>query len=209
VRTTFRTAAVALTAAVLLPVLPAVVAPTAAAAAPPAATTASTSLAFLVRDARAKTTIAEIARREAEAARATFLASAPEQLEANHAAADYAARDARAKGTIAHLARHRRDAATRALQPRASRSAIRTAPAAPAGVWDRLAQCESGGNWRINTGNGYYGGVQFSLSSWRAVGGAGYPHQASKAEQIVRAEKLKAKQGWGAWPACTRKLGLR
>lgn len=77
------------------------------------------------------------------------------------------------------------------------------------GVWDRLAQCESSGNWAINTGNGYYGGLQFSLSSWRAVGGTGYPHQASKAEQIARAEKLKAIQGWGAWPACTAKLGLR
>lgn len=77
------------------------------------------------------------------------------------------------------------------------------------GVWDRLAQCESSGNWSINTGNGYYGGLQFTLSSWRAVGGTGYPHQASKAEQIARAEKLKAIQGWGAWPACTAKLGLR
>ena len=77
------------------------------------------------------------------------------------------------------------------------------------GVWDRLAQCESGGNWSINTGNGYYGGLQFTLSSWRAVGGSGYPHQASKSEQIARAEKLRAIQGWGAWPACSRKLGLR
>jgi len=77
------------------------------------------------------------------------------------------------------------------------------------GVWDRLAQCESGGNWAINTGNGYYGGLQFSLSSWRAVGGSGYPHQTSKAEQINRAQKLQAIQGWGAWPACTLKLGIR
>jgi LysM repeat protein len=85
------------------------------------------------------------------------------------------------------------------------------APATPVngGVWDRLAACESGGNWSINTGNGYYGGLQFTLSSWRAVGGSGYPHQASKAEQIARAEALKARQGWGAWPACTAKLGIR
>lgn len=76
-------------------------------------------------------------------------------------------------------------------------------------VWDRLAQCESGGNWSINTGNGYYGGLQFSLSSWRAVGGSGYPHQASKSEQIARAERLQTIQGWGAWPACTAKLGIR
>jgi hypothetical protein len=81
-------------------------------------------------------------------------------------------------------------------------------PPAPT-VWDRLAECESGGDWAINTGNGYYGGLQFSLTSWRAVGGAGYPHQHSREEQILRGEKLKAIQGWGAWPACTRKLGLR
>lgn len=76
-------------------------------------------------------------------------------------------------------------------------------------VWDRLAQCEAGGNWAINTGNGYYGGLQFSLSSWRAVGGSGYPHQASREEQISRAQQLQARQGWGAWPACSAKLGLR
>lgn len=77
------------------------------------------------------------------------------------------------------------------------------------GVWDRLAQCESGGNWSINTGNGYHGGLQFSQSSWRAVGGSGVASQASKSEQIARAEMLKARQGWGAWPACSAKLGLR
>lgn len=76
------------------------------------------------------------------------------------------------------------------------------------GVWDRLASCESGGNWSINTGNGYYGGLQFSLSSWQGVGGSGYPHQASKAEQIKRAEILRASGGWGHWPACSAQLGL-
>ncbi|MGJ3507963.1 ubiquitin-like domain-containing protein [Enemella sp. A6] len=82
-------------------------------------------------------------------------------------------------------------------------------PVSSGSVWDRLAQCESGGNWSINTGNGYYGGLQFSASSWRAVGGSGLPHQHSREEQIRRAEILKSKQGWGAWPACTRKLGIR
>jgi len=76
-------------------------------------------------------------------------------------------------------------------------------------VWDRMAQCESGGNWAINTGNGYYGGLQFALSSWRAVGGTGYPHQATRDEQIHRADRLWLIQGWGAWPACSRKLGFR
>jgi len=79
----------------------------------------------------------------------------------------------------------------------------------PIETWDRLAKCESGGNWAINTGNGYYGGVQFSLSSWRLVGGQGYPHQNSKWEQIHRAELLHDRQGWGAWPSCSRQLGLR
>lgn len=86
-----------------------------------------------------------------------------------------------------------------------------TAPTANVngGIWDKLAQCEASGNWSANTGNGYYGGLQFSLSSWRTVGGTGYPHEASKSEQIARAEALKARQGWGAWPACSAKLGLR
>lgn len=75
-------------------------------------------------------------------------------------------------------------------------------------VWDRLAQCESGGNWAINTGNGYYGGLQFTLSSWSAVGGSGYPHQATRSEQIMRGQRLQAQQGWGAWPACAAQLGL-
>lgn len=77
------------------------------------------------------------------------------------------------------------------------------------GVWDKIAACESGGNWSINTGNGFYGGLQFTLSSWHGVGGSGKPNQASKSEQIARAELLQARQGWGAWPACTAKLGLR
>lgn len=76
-------------------------------------------------------------------------------------------------------------------------------------VWYDLAQCESGGNWQINTGNGYYGGLQFSLSSWRAVGGEGYPHEASVATQIEMGKRLQEIQGWGAWPGCSRELGLR
>jgi uncharacterized protein YabE (DUF348 family) len=76
-------------------------------------------------------------------------------------------------------------------------------------VWDKIAQCESGGNWSINTGNGYYGGLQFSLSTWRAYGGSGMPNKASREEQIRIAKKVQAADGWGAWPACTAKLGLR
>ena len=81
---------------------------------------------------------------------------------------------------------------------------------APSGsVWDKLAKCESGGNWSINTGNGYYGGLQFSLSTWRAYGGSGLPSNASREQQIAIAKKLQADAGWGAWPACSAKLGLR
>ncbi|HZP55415.1 MAG TPA: transglycosylase family protein [Candidatus Saccharimonadales bacterium] len=76
-------------------------------------------------------------------------------------------------------------------------------------VWDDLAQCESGGNWSINTGNGFYGGLQFTLGSWYAVGGSGYPNEASREEQIARAEILQARSGWGNWPACSARLGLR
>jgi resuscitation-promoting factor RpfA len=86
------------------------------------------------------------------------------------------------------------------------------APAASAdsgSAWDRLAQCESGGNWAINTGNGFSGGLQFTSGTWRAFGGTGVAHHASREEQIVVAERVLAKQGWRAWPACSRKLGLR
>jgi resuscitation-promoting factor RpfB len=76
-------------------------------------------------------------------------------------------------------------------------------------VWDALARCESGGNWATNTGNGYYGGLQFSLGTWRAYGGAGLPSQASRETQIAIATKLRdASGGYGAWPACAASLGL-
>jgi LysM repeat protein len=84
-----------------------------------------------------------------------------------------------------------------------------TASAAPESAWDKLAQCESGGNWSINTGNGYYGGIQFNARTWHAFGGTGLPHQASKAQQIAVAERTLAAQGWNAWPACSRKMGVR
>jgi len=76
-------------------------------------------------------------------------------------------------------------------------------------VWDRLAQCESGGNWAINTGNGYSGGLQFSSGTWAANGGSGSAHNASRAEQIRVAQRVQASQGWGAWPSCSARIGLR
>lgn len=86
-----------------------------------------------------------------------------------------------------------------------------TASAAPDSDWDRLAECESGGNWSINTGNGYHGGLQFSASTWQAHGGGEFAptaDQATREEQIVVAERTLASQGWGAWPACSSQLGL-
>ncbi|MFF3291781.1 transglycosylase family protein [Streptomyces sp. NPDC003023] len=80
-----------------------------------------------------------------------------------------------------------------------------SASAATVSEWDAVAQCESGGNWSINTGNGYYGGLQFSSSTWAAFGGTAYAsnaHLASKAQQIEIAEKVLAGQGKGAWPSC-------
>ncbi|MEU0500140.1 transglycosylase family protein [Nocardia sp. NPDC005998] len=81
-----------------------------------------------------------------------------------------------------------------------------TAAAAPTHNWDGVAQCESGGNWGINTGNGYYGGLQFSQSTWAANGGAGSANHASKDEQIRVAENVLATQGAGAWPVCGQYL---
>jgi nucleoid-associated protein YgaU len=75
-------------------------------------------------------------------------------------------------------------------------------------TWDALAQCESGGNWAINTGNGFSGGLQFSPSTWAAYGGTGSASDASREQQIAVAEQVQAAQGWGAWPSCAAQLGL-
>jgi resuscitation-promoting factor RpfB len=87
------------------------------------------------------------------------------------------------------------------------------AAAAPAvgdgGVWDQLAKCEAGGNWAINTGNGYYGGLQFNLGTWQSYGGTGLPSDASRETQIAIATKVRdASGGYGAWPGCAASLGL-
>lgn len=85
------------------------------------------------------------------------------------------------------------------------------AQAAPDSDWDRLANCESSGNWGINTGNGYHGGLQFSPSTWNAYGGGDYApvaYKATREQQIVVAERVLEGQGWNAWPSCSSKLGL-
>ncbi|MEE2031565.1 transglycosylase family protein [Rhodococcus chondri] len=104
-------------------------------------------------------------------------------------------------------------------QPVVVRSGTKPKPAAPAvpasgraSTWDSIAQCEATGNWAINTGNGFYGGLQFTQQTWAGFGGTQYAPRADMAtreQQIAVAEKVQAAQGWGAWPACTSKLGLR
>ena len=92
---------------------------------------------------------------------------------------------------------------------------VLTGPAAEAATtrtWNRMAHCESTSRWHVNTGNGYYGGLQISPRTWRAFGGkkfAQLPHRATKREQIRVAERIKRNQGWGAWPHCSRAIGVR
>ncbi|WP_280440143.1 resuscitation-promoting factor Rpf1 domain-containing protein [Nocardia cyriacigeorgica] len=102
-------------------------------------------------------------------------------------------------------------AVTGAIMGTAGVALAGNASAAPDSDWDRLAQCEAGGNWAINTGNGYQGGLQFSPSTWKAHGGGEYAataNQATREQQIAVAERVLASQGWGAWPSCSASLGL-
>lgn len=100
------------------------------------------------------------------------------------------------------------DAVTVIPDPRAPSGVSAAAPAGST-VWDVLAMCESSGDWQADTGNGFYGGLQFLPESWALVGGTGLPHEASREEQIHRAERLLDRQGWKAWPVCSVRVGLR
>lgn len=148
-----------------------------------------------------------------------------------HASRSRAYRDhvvaVKAAKKAARLAKEKaiRLAAARAAQAKAARAAAAVkkqapvrrstggAPAVTSGsVWDRLAMCESGGRWAYNGSSGYDGGLQFSPGTWTAYKLSGYPAyawQASREQQIAVAERVLASQGWGAWPACSSKLGLR
>jgi hypothetical protein len=188
-----------------------------------AAQVASTE-AETVQDAAARAAQAKREALAAEEAEAAAAKEAAEKAEAEEAAKEEAfeaallesqKEDAFREAAAAHeaeVARQQQAAREQAAREAAARAAAANA-AAPAvaqgSVWDALARCEAGGNWSINTGNGYYGGLQFSASSWRAVGGTGLPHQHSRETQIAMGERLRAAQGWGAWPSCSRKLGLR
>jgi hypothetical protein len=111
-----------------------------------------------------------------------------------------------ARGTCHTRSCYRRACSSQACEARVARKQRARhwrAVVAPYRAWlERTARCESGGRWHINTGNGFYGGLQFTLSSWQAVGGRGYPHQATKLEQEYRAVRLLHVQGRGAWPVC-------
>ncbi|MEU0601714.1 transglycosylase family protein [Streptomyces sp. NPDC006393] len=127
----------------------------------------------------------------------------------------YAASHVSPAGTERDGARRARTAAAALagaalLAPLGLLAATGEARAADGGVWDRIAQCESGGNWHINTGNGYYGGLQFAAGTWRAYGGTAYAptaDRASRAQQIAVATRVQQAQGWGAWPVCSARAG--
>ena len=153
--------------------------------------------------------------------------STPDQASAEAAVASVAimVEQQRLEAADAYLAARAQQAADRAAADSAAAARAparpaavaattgRTAPAAADGsVWDRLAQCESGGNWSINTGNGFTGGLQFVRSTWLGMGGAQYApdaYLATREQQIDIATRVLASQGWGAWPGCSSMLGLR
>ncbi|ASU77380.1 transglycosylase [Actinopolyspora erythraea] len=115
---------------------------------------------------------------------------------------------ARYKGKHRKSSNFARNAARVAVAGAVVATPLAVAAPASAADWDELAQCESSGDWHINTGNGFYGGLQFTPSTWSAFGGDQYApnaHQASRAEQIAIAKKVLAAQGPGAWPGCTAK----
>jgi len=119
--------------------------------------------------------------------------------------------EAQAEREAARLAAEREAEAEAATRAQAQQETSVARSVSYDSVWDQLAQCESGGNWSINTGNGYFGGVQFSQSTWEGVGGLKYAPRADLAtreQQIAAAEVLLQSSGWGAWPACSSQLGL-
>lgn len=135
-----------------------------------------------------------------------------QQAIARAEAAVRAAEEEIARQVAAAKAEATREAAQRAAAARASRSDTTARPVVSGDVWDRLAACESGGNWSINTGNGYFGGLQMDMSFWRSYGGpehAPRPDLASREAQIVVATRARdGGRGYHPWPTCARRLGL-
>ncbi len=158
-----------------------------------------------VQRARLEAARARLARARAAAAHSAAVVAA-------HAAADAAAHAAANAAARAAAARHHATlvALRRARAAEAVAAAIRRQHVyTPAGgAWAELRQCESGGNYQENSGNGYYGAYQFLPSTWWAIGFSGMPNQASASVQDAAARVLLQRQGWGAWPACSAALGL-
>jgi LysM repeat protein len=117
--------------------------------------------------------------------------------------------------TNQQIAKPTQSQATKEAAPQVSSASTHSSPAVYASgssIWDKIAACESGGNWAINTGNGFYGGLQFTQSTWAAYGGTAYAARAdlaSRSAQIAVAQKVQASQGWGAWPVCSYQAGAR
>ena len=160
---------------------------------------------------------AEAARQEA--AKQAWAEKVAEREAAQKAWAEKVARERAEKQKAAEEAWAEKVAEQKAAEERAAaeaaqqRAAVeRTASTTLSGsVWDRLAYCETGGDWSMNSGNGFYGGIQFKQDVWVANGGTQYapmPHMASREEQIIMGKKIHATAGWGAWPGCQAKLGL-
>jgi hypothetical protein len=124
-------------------------------------------------------------------------------------------REAIAKQRIARKQRATRSATRSRIAPAPRPATPRpvTAAAVPNGgdelTWQRLRNCEAGGRYSANSGNGYYGAYQFSAGTWRSLGYGGLPHQAPPEVQDQAARKLQARSGWGQWPACSRRIGAR
>jgi hypothetical protein len=97
---------------------------------------------------------------------------------------------------------------TRVVVPTTLPTTVQSGVPPAGGVWAELRQCESGGDYSIDTGNGYYGAYQFSATTWHGLGYPGLPNQAAPSVQDQAAQRLQARSGWGQWPACSRKLGL-
>jgi hypothetical protein len=137
---------------------------------------------------------------------ARLLSDASERLAAR-IAAEQAARAAARQARLDQLARERASRAADAPRP----GPVQAAAPAPVtdDVWTKLRNCEAGGNYTRNSGNGYYGAYQFSAGTWRSLGYPGLPHQASAETQDQAAKKLQARGGWGQWPACSRRIGAR
>jgi resuscitation-promoting factor RpfA len=118
-------------------------------------------------------------------------------------------REAIAKKRIARQQRAARSGTRQRVVPAPAPTPVKAARPSDDLIWQRLRNCEAGGRYNANTGNGYYGAYQFSAGTWRSLGYKGLPHQAPPEVQDEAARKLQARSGWGQWPACARRLGVR